>query len=57
MKLSVSITLNPESQEESKNPTAYQNISYSLIGFSSKIKLDELNEMVYDWIKNQQKKK
>jgi hypothetical protein len=57
VKLSVSITLNPENQEESKNPTAYQNISYSLIGFNPKIKLDELNEIVHDWIKSQQKKK
>jgi hypothetical protein len=57
MKLTVGISLNPEDQEESKNQSAYQNVNYTLSGFKPVIKIDELGDMIYEWIKKQPKKK
>ena len=57
MKITVNITLNPEGEEESKNPNAYQNFNYVMGGFKPGIKLDEIQDTVYEWTKKQPKKK
>ena len=58
MKLTVNISLNPENEKEREgNPSAYQNVSYSLDGFPKDIKLDDLQEIVYEWIKDKKKSK
>ena len=54
-KLSVSISINPETEKERESQDSYQNINYNLGGFKIGLKLDELNDMIYDWIKAQKK--
>jgi len=58
MKVSVSLNVNPESDQETKdNPNSYQSISYTLNGFDPKISLSDLNDVIYNWLKEQTKKK
>ena len=56
MKISVNISVNPESDEERKaNPEAYENISYTLSGYKTGMSLNELNDKIYSWLKSQRK--
>ena len=56
MKISVNISVNPESDEERKaNPEAYENISYTLSGYKIGMSLNELNDKIYSWLKSQRK--
>ena len=51
MKLSVSISLTPETEDEKKVAGAYQNVNYNLNGFGLEANLSDLNDLVYAWLK------
>ena len=56
MKIAINISVNPESDEERKtNPQSYENISYTLSGFKTDVSLNEINDMIYEWLKKERK--
>ena len=54
-KISISVSLNPEDAEEQKDPNVYQSIAYTLNGMKAKTKIEELNDLIYEWLKKQKK--
>lgn len=57
MKISVSISLNPENDAEAKkNPNAYQSVNYAMPGIKSTAVLHDLADAIHNWInKNKEK--
>ncbi len=54
-KIAITINLNPETDKERENQDIYQNASYTLGGLKSDTKIDEINDTIYNWIKEQKK--
>jgi len=56
MKLSVSISLIPETEDEKKVAEAYQNVNYNLNGFDLEANFSDLNDLIYTWLKKNREK-